>query len=118
MINYVYVLISVLIKGLAFLCTYLPTFFYLKTKSFLPPPFLKARYGNLHTFPRPTETEIQENKKSNLFPHWPLSLSSAPKPASWSSSIGSNGGIISGIVRSPNCMKLSWKKQICKVHIF
>lgn len=42
----------------------------------LPPPFLKQRYGNLHTFPNPTAYPIQERIKSSRPVQFPRSMAS------------------------------------------
>ena len=43
----------------------------------IPPPFLQQRYGKRQTLPRPTETEMQEKRKSSLLENVPRSASSS-----------------------------------------
>ncbi len=52
---------------------------------FSPPPFWKARYGNLHTFPKPTAYPHGQNKIQFVGPV-PRALFSSPPSSSSSSS--------------------------------
>ncbi len=53
---------------------------------FSPPPFWKARYGNLHTFPKPTAYPTMDRIKSSLLVQFPRALFSSPPSSSSSSS--------------------------------
>lgn len=43
----------------------------------LPPPFLKHKYGNRQTLPRPIIIPATTNRNSTLLLHWPRSLISS-----------------------------------------
>lgn len=59
----------------------------------LPPPFWKARYGNLQTFPKPTAYPTIERMKSILLDQFPLALFSSPpsSSSSWRKQLTFNG---------------------------
>lgn len=67
--NYMYIIILVPRLGHRKLLLYF-ILFIIQTE-YLPPPFLNARYGNLHTLPRPTAYPTQVRMNSSFPPQFP-----------------------------------------------